>query len=95
MILALLFDPGGDMQGPHLAERSYAGARAPVEKVLHGRAVGPPGMPVADLGGEELEEVLAAVGIGGGDDGGQCARGSSQRDQIRHALPSVSVHDNI
>ena len=93
--LGLLLDPGGDVQRPHVAERGDASGLAPVEKVLHGRQVGAPGMTVADVGGEEFQEPLAGIAIGRGDDRRQCARGGSERDQIRHALPSVSVHDNI
>jgi hypothetical protein len=51
-------------------------------------------MPVADIGGEEFQEALARVVIGRRDDGRQRARGGSERYQIRHALPSVSVYDN-
>ena len=93
--LGLLLDPGGDVQRPHLAEGAYVGLLAPVEKVLDGRKIGAPGMAVADVGGEEFEEALTGIAVGGGDDGRQCARGGSERDQIRHALPSVSVYDNV
>jgi hypothetical protein len=50
--LALLLDPGGDMQRTDFAEGASAGDFAPVEEILHGRAVGAPGMRVADSGGK-------------------------------------------
>ena len=74
MRLALLLDPGGDMERPHLAEGADAGRFAPVEEVLHRGEVGAPGMAVADIGGEEFKEALAGVVVGGHDDGRQRPR---------------------
>jgi hypothetical protein len=86
---ALPLDPGGDVQRPHLAEGSNAGRFAPVEKIFHRGEVGAPGMGVTEIGGEEFEEALAGVVIGGHDDGRQRPYFGSERYQMSHALPSV------
>ncbi len=45
---------------------------APAEELADRQAVGPAGVAVAEVGGEELEEALPRILAGGSDDSRQC-----------------------
>ena len=66
--------PDGGVEWLHVADRGNAHARAPAEEVTHCAAVGPPGVWVADVGGEEFDEAKRGALAGGGDQSGQNGR---------------------
>jgi len=67
-VFAKLLDVGRDHHRLDAAELVNAPGLKPGEKHLHGVDVGPPGVLLPDVGGEELEEAPGAVFAGRGDD---------------------------
>jgi hypothetical protein len=73
-------DPRCDMHGLDGGDRSHASARAPGQELLDSPVVGPSGLRVAAVGGEELEEAGAGALAGDGD---QCRQGrGANRDEL-------------
>jgi hypothetical protein len=67
---AELLDVGG--HGRRLDRvQPQAALLAPIEELPDGQGIGHPGVAVADVGGEELDEALARVGAGRRDRGRQ------------------------
>jgi hypothetical protein len=58
------------VQRLHIAERGYPVFLAPGQEESDGMAVGYPGIAIADVGGEELQETPRRLLAAGGDEGG-------------------------
>lgn len=71
----LLLDPGRHVQRLHRVQGRHPSGLAPGEKVPHRAGVGPPGVRVADLRGEEFEKAQLGVCAGGDHQGGQPVEG--------------------
>jgi len=69
-LAAELLNVGGHSRWPDSVQRQ-ASLLAPIEELPDGEGVGHPGVAVADVGGEELDEALARVGAGCRDRGRQ------------------------
>ena len=61
-----LLDVGGHMHGLEEPELGQPPALAPAEEVRNGQSIGLPGVAVADVGGEELDEAPGRGLAGGG-----------------------------
>ena len=79
LALVKRLDVGGDVHRLDAGERQ-AVPLAPGEEIADGSGVCLPGVGVADGGGQELDEPLACLLPGVGDDGGQ--------DRRRQSLPA-------
>ena len=80
-----LLDVGGDEEGLELSERE-ASPLAPAEEAAGRLDVGLPGVGVADLGGEELDEPSTRPLAGLVDDGGEVEGGAGEAQ--RSARPA-------
>lgn len=78
VVAGLLFGPGGDVQRLHHGDRRDAVVLAPGHEVGDRPAVGPAGVRVADLRGEEFQKPYAGALAGGGDQRGQGMRARRQ-----------------
>src|SRR5712691_5326507 len=85
---AELLNVGGHGRWPDSVQ-SQATLLAPIEELPDGQGVGHPGVAVADVGGEELDEALAGVGAGRRDRSRQrLEAGANERRRRRDRIVS-------
>ncbi len=65
------FDVAGDVERLDCADRLHSPALAPRQECGDGPGIGPPGVRVADVGGEELKKANLRPLAGGGDEDGK------------------------